>query len=98
MAGTAAGGHVGGGIVRVALPGAGRADCASADGCTLVQAAEATRRAGGTHFVLLPGHDGPTQRGYAYIRVFTIAAGEDAPSGSMSVEEALYFFRRPRGA
>ena len=44
---------------------------------------------------LLPGHGGSTQNGYAYIKVFTLAPGEGAPSGTMSVEEALYFFRRP---
>ena len=73
------------------------ADCVSADDCTLVKAAEAAQRAGGTHFMLLPGHGGPTQRGYAYIKVFTLAPGEGAPSGTMSVEEALYFFRRRPG-
>jgi hypothetical protein len=84
--------RVGGGIV---LPKGPHADCQSADDCTLVKAAEATMRAGGTHFMLLPGHGGSTQKGYAYIKVFTLAPGEGAPSGTMSVEEALYFFRRP---
>jgi len=88
---------VGGGIVRIVVPKGALADCASAEYCTLVKAAEATQRAGGTHFMLLPGHGGPTQRGYAYIKVFTLAPGEGAPSGTMSVEEALYFFRRPPG-
>jgi hypothetical protein len=89
--------QVGGGIHRIVLPKGGRADCASADECTLVKAAEAAQRAGGTHFMLLPGHGGATQMGYAYIKVFTFAAGEGAPSGAMSVEETLYFFRRPQG-
>jgi hypothetical protein len=88
---------VGGGIVRIVVPKGALADCASAEYCTLVKAAEATQRDGGTHFMLLPGHGGPTQRGYAYIKVFTLAPGEGAPSGTMSVEEALYFFRRPPG-
>jgi hypothetical protein len=95
MAGAPAEEQVGGGILRIALPNDGRADCASADACMLVKAAEATRRAGGTHFMLLPGHGGSTQRDYAYIKVFTFGAGEGAPSGAMSVEEALYFFRKP---
>jgi hypothetical protein len=86
---------IGGGIVRIVLPKGAYADCQSADDCTLVKAAEATMRAGGTHFLLLPGHGGSTQNGYAYIKVFTLAPGEGAPSGTMSVEEALYFFRRP---
>jgi|SRR5690349_7042438 len=86
--------RVGGGILRIRVPRAALADCASADECTLVKAAEATQRVGGTHFLLLPGHGGPTQRGYAYIKVFTLAPGEDAPSSTMSVEEALYFFRK----
>jgi hypothetical protein len=88
---------VGGGIVRIVVPKGALADCASADACTLVKAAEATQRAGGTHFMLLPGHGGPTQRGYAYIKVFSLAPGEGVPSGTMSVEEALYFFRRRPG-
>jgi len=87
--------RVGGGIVRIVLPKGAHADCQSTDECTLVKAAEATLRAGGTHFMLLPGHGGTTQKGYAYIKVFTLAPGEGAPSGTMSVEEALYFFRRP---
>jgi hypothetical protein len=89
--------RVGGGIVRIVVPKGALADCASADECTLVKAAEATQRAGATHFMLLPGHGGPTQRGHAYIKVFSLAPGEGAPSGTMSVEEALYFFRRRPG-
>jgi hypothetical protein len=87
--------RVGGGIVRIVLPKGAFADCQSVDDCTLVKAAEAAMRAGGTHFMLLPGHGGSTQKGYAYIKVFTLAPGEGAPTGTMSVEEALYFFRRP---
>jgi hypothetical protein len=90
----ASGERIGGGIVKIVLPKAPLADCQSTDECTLVKAAEATLRAGGTHFMLLPGHGGSTQKGYAYIKVFTLAPGEGAPSGTMSVEEALYFFRR----
>lgn len=86
--------RVGGGIVKIVLPKGALADCQSVDDCTLVRAAEATLRAGGTHFALLPGHGGSTQKGYAYIKVFTLAPGEGAPSGTMSVEEALHFFRR----
>ena len=87
--------QVGGGIVRIVVPKRPLADCASVDTCTLVKAAEATQRAGGTHFLLLPGHGGATQRGYAYIKVFTLDPGEPAPSSTMSVEEALHFFRKP---
>jgi hypothetical protein len=87
--------HVGGGIVRIAVAKGELADCPSADECTLVKAAQATQRVGGTHFMLLPGHGGATQRGYAYIRIFTLGEDEAVPSSAMSVEEALYFFRRP---
>ena len=87
--------RVGGGILKISVPKGALADCASADTCTLVRAAEATQRVGGTHFMLLPGHGGPTQRGYAYIKVFTLGPGEEAPSSTMSVEEALTFFRKP---
>jgi hypothetical protein len=96
-AGALANEQVGGGILRITVPKSGLADCASADECTLVKAAETTQRVGGTHFMVLPGHGGSTQRGYAYIKVFTFGAGERAPNGAMSVEEALYFFRRPQG-
>jgi len=92
---TSAGERVGGGILKIAVPKGALADCASADMCTLVRAAEAAQRVGGTHFMLLPGHGGPTQRGYAYIKVFTLGPGEEAPSSTMSVEEALTFFRKP---
>ena len=85
---------VGGGLIRIAVPTGGFADCASADECVLVRAGEATRRVGGTHFMVLPGHGGATQREYAYIRVFTLRAGERVPSGTMSAEEALTFFRK----
>jgi hypothetical protein len=87
--------HVGGGILRIAVSKGALADCGSADECTLVRAAEATQRVGGTHFMLLPGHNGSTQKGHAYIKVFTLGPGEGAPSSTMSVEEALHFFRRP---
>ena len=90
--------QIGGSIVRIAVPKSGLADCSSADECTLVEAAEATQRVGGTHFKILSGHGGGTQRGYAYIKVFTLGPGDSAPSNSMSVEEALYFFRRPTRA
>jgi hypothetical protein len=85
---------VGGGLIRIAAPTGGFADCASADECVLVSAGEATRRVGGTHFMVLPGHGGATQREYAYIRVFTLRAGEHVPNGAMSAEEALTFFRK----
>jgi hypothetical protein len=88
---------IGGGIVRVAVPKSGLADCASADECTLLKAAEAAQRAGGTHFMVLPGHSSSAQGGYAYIKVFTFGAGERAPSTAMSVEEALHFLRKPQG-
>ena len=88
---------VGGGLLRIAVPTGGLADCASADECVLVRAAEATQRAGGTHFMVLPGHGGPTQRGYAYIKVFTLGPGEGVPSSTMSAEEALTFFRKRPG-
>ena len=80
--------------MRIAVPKGGFADCASADECVLVRAGEATRRVGGTHFMLLPGHGGATQKGYAYIRVFTLRPGDGVPSGTMSAEEALTFFRK----
>ena len=85
---------VGGGLIRIAVPTGSVADCASADECVLVRAGEATRRAGGTHFMVLPGHGGPSQRGYAYIKVFTLGPGEGVPSSTMSAEEALTFFRK----
>ena len=87
--------QIGGSILRITTPKGGLADCASADECTLVKAAEAAQRAGGTHFMILPGHGGATQKGHAYIKIFTFAPGDAAPSNAMSVEEALYFFRRP---
>ena len=91
---------VGGGLMRIAVPTSGLADCASADECVLMRAGEATRRAGGTHFMVLPGHGGPTQRRYAYIKVFTLRPRDGAPSSTMSAEEALLFVRtrsKPEG-
>jgi len=84
--------RIGPGFVRVPLAPAGGAECGSADECTLVGAAQAARRVGGTHFLVIPGHGGPTQKGYAYIKVFTLAAGDGVPSGAVSVEEALHFY------
>lgn len=80
--------------MRIAVPAGGLTDCASVDECILVKAGEATRRVGGTHFMVLPGHGGPTQSGYAYIKVFTVRPGEVVPSSTMSAEEALTFFRK----
>lgn len=87
--------RIGGRILRIAVPKSGFADCTSAHECTLVRAAEATQRVGGTHFIVLPGHGGSTQGTFAYIKVFTFDAGETAPSSAISVDEALYFFRKP---
>jgi len=87
--------NVGGGLKRIAVPTGALADCASADECVLVRAGEATQKLGGTHFMVLPGHDGPTQKGFAYIKVFTFHPGERVPSGTMSAQEALTFFRKP---
>lgn len=87
---------IGGGIFRIAVPKGGLADCASADECTLVKAAEAAQRVGATHFMVLPGHSSSAQGGYAYIKVFTFGAGERTPSTAMPVEEALHFLRKPR--
>jgi hypothetical protein len=81
--------------MRIAVPRSGLTDCASPDDCVLLRAGEATRRVGGTHFMVLPGYGGATQRDYAYIRVFTVGSGESVPSNSMSAEEALTFFRKP---
>lgn len=80
--------------MRIAVPSGGLADCASADDCVLVKAGEATRSVGGTHFMVLPGHGGPTQKGYAYIKIFTLGPGDVVPSSTMSAEEALTFFRK----
>jgi hypothetical protein len=93
--GTPAAQQVGAGIVRIALSQQ-LANCGTPDECTLVKAAEAARQVGGTHFMVLPGHGGATQPGYAYIRVFTLDPGDVVPSGAMSVEEALQFFNKPR--
>src|SRR4029079_7387838 len=83
--------QVGGGILRIAVSKGDRADCASADERMLVKAAEAAQRVGGSHFMLLPGHGGSPQLGYAYVRVFTLGADECAPSRTISVEEAVQF-------
>jgi hypothetical protein len=97
IAGALAEEQVGGGIHRIAVPASSLADCASPDECTLVKAAETTQRVGGTHFMVLPGHGGSAQSGYAYIKVFTIGVGERVPSSAMSASEALQFIRRPQG-
>ena len=80
--------------MRIAVPRTGLADCASPDDCVLLRAGEATRKVGGTHFMVLPGYGSATQRDYAYIRVFTVGPRESAPSNSMSADEALTFFRK----
>ena len=80
--------------MRIAVPSSGLADCASPDDCVLVRAGEATQKVGATHFSVLPGYGGASQRGYAYIRVFTVGPRESAPSNSMSADEALTFFRK----
>jgi hypothetical protein len=80
--------------MRIAVPAGGLTDCVSADECVLVKAGEATRRVGGTHFMVFTGHGGPTQSGYAYIKVFTVRPGEVVPSSTLSAEEALTFFRK----
>ena len=95
MPGQLASEDVGGGLMRIAVPMDGQADCASADDCLLVRAGEATQRVGGTHFIVLPGYSGQTKRGFAYIKVFTVSPGESVPSNTMSAQEALTFFRKP---
>jgi hypothetical protein len=85
---------IGAGVVRVALP-QDLSSCGTPDACTLVKAAEAAKKAGGTHFIVLPGHGGATQAGHAYIKVFTADAGDRLPSGALSVEEVLQFMAKP---
>ena len=87
--------NIGAGVVRVALP-QDQSTCGTPDACTLVKAAEAARQIGGTHFILLPGHGGATQAGYAYIKVFTAEAGDQVPSGALSVDEVEQFMAKPR--
>jgi hypothetical protein len=89
--------QIGGGIVRIGMPKSGLANCASANECTLVKAAESAQRVGSTHFIVLPGYGSSVQGGYAYIRVFRLGAGERAPTGAASVEEVLHFIRKPQG-
>ena len=88
--------RVGGGILRIALP-QDQKNCGSPDECTLLKAAEATQKVDGTHFMLMPGHGGDTQKGYAYIRVFTLETGVTAPRGAVSVAEAMHFFDKRQG-
>ena len=86
------------GIFRIALPqDSSVSDCATIDECTLLKAADTTNRAGGTHFMVLPGHGGATQAGYAYIKVLTLEEGARPPRGAISVEEAFYFYGKGRG-
>jgi hypothetical protein len=85
---------VGGGLMRIAVPMSSLADCASPDDCVLARAGEATKKVGATHFTVLPGYGGSSQRDYAYIRVFKVGSGESVPSNTMSAEEALTFFRK----
>lgn len=84
---------IGAGIHRIALPRGG-ANCSSLDECTLLAAAAEARRAGATHFVVVPGHGGQSQRGFAYIKVFTLRDGEVPPTGAVSASEVLYFLER----
>lgn len=98
MPGQLASEDVGGGLMRIAVPRSGLADCASPDDCVLVRAGEATTKVGATHFMVLPGYGGSSQRDYAYIRVFKIGSGESAPSNAVSAEEALTFFRKRPGS
>jgi hypothetical protein len=62
----------------------------------LLGAAEAAKDLGGTHFMVVPGHGGPSQNGFAYINVFTLAPGDILPSRAVSVDEVQYFLdKRP---
>jgi hypothetical protein len=88
---------IGAGIHRISLP-RGKANCATLDECTLLAAAAEARRAGATHFVVVPGHGSQSQRGFAYIKVFTLRDGEVAPTGAVSADEILYFLEKRPGA
>jgi hypothetical protein len=82
-------------LYRVPLRARGP-NCQSRDECTLLGAAEAARGLGKTHFMIIPGHGGPSQKGFAYIKVFKLEPGAPLPSGALSVEEIAYFFDRTR--
>jgi hypothetical protein len=93
--GNAAANKIGADMYRIGLRQRGP-NCGSADECTLLAAAEAGKSLGGTHFMVIPGHGSPSQKGFAYIKVFTLEPGEVPPSGAVSIEEILYFLdRRP---
>ena len=84
------------GIFRIAFPQGGVSDCGTIVECTLLTAADTARRARGSHFMVLPGHGGATQVGYAYIKVLTLDEGDGVPRGAISVDEAFYFFGKSR--
>jgi hypothetical protein len=84
---------IGGGIHRIALP-RGSANCSTFDECTLLAAAAEARRVGATHFMVVPGHGGQSQKGFAYIKAFTLRDGEVPPTGAVSADEVLYFLEK----
>jgi len=84
---------IGAGIHRIALP-RGKANCSSLDECTLLAAAAEAKRAGATHFMVVPGHGSQSQKGFAYIKVFTLRDGEVPPTGAVSADEVFYFLEK----
>ena len=75
---------IGADMYRIGLRSHGP-NCVSADECTLLSAAEAGKSLGKTHFLVIPGHGSPSQKGFAYIKVFTLEPGEVPPNGAVSM-------------
>ena len=86
--------NIGAGIHRIEMRPRGQSNCASPDECTLLAAAAEAKRVGGTHFIVVPGHGSPSQRGFAYIKVLTLGGGEVPPTGTVSADEILHFLEK----
>jgi hypothetical protein len=44
--------------------------------------------------MVVPGHGSQSQKGFAYIKVFTLRDGEVPPTGAVSADEVFYFLEK----
>ena len=104
---------VGANLYRVKIDDRRIADSVQRENYALLRAAETTKEAGGTHFIVVSG--GNTLAAYggrglgsapdlgALIRVVKVVPGAEAPMGAVAADEIIHFFgpafgRSPEGS
>jgi hypothetical protein len=104
LGGEDAAGQVAGRLYRISVPRSKFAEAASVEDYALLRAAEATKRAGGTHFLVVRGAEetggltppaaalAPGADYVIYFRVLDVAPAGPVSASALSVDEIMLFY------